>query len=352
MNVIGKSITRILASSAMCAMTAVALVSPNVSAQTAAPGQFPKMTIKLGTVAAGAPFYHLGTIKFVELVKERTGGAVTIQYLPGSQLGNEKELVELVRNGVIEMTTTGTPMLAVFPGWEPIGVMSMPYVWKGDTDEVRLANMLKVARGPIGKEIADKGVKTSGIRALDLAWWAGLQNLVTKSKEVTKVDEIKGMKIRTPDTPIYRAALAAMGAAVTPMAATEVYTAIQLGVVDGMANTPDLLVSMKMQEVNKYLALTGHLAQIQTLVINDKFYQSLSTDLRAIFEKSAIDAGNYQNDLALKGNKEALEKIKAAGVKVDTVNIAEFADKTKNAWKEFEPQFGKGLYERVVAAQQ
>lgn len=352
MNVTEKGIHRMLASSAMCVMTAIALVSSNASGQAAATTTFPKMTIKLGTVAAGAPFYHLGTIKFVELVKERTGGAVNIQYLPGSQLGNEKELVELVRNGVIEMTTTGTPMLAVFPGWEPIGVMSMPYVWKGSSDDVRLANMLKVARGPLGKEIGEKGVKTSGIRALDLGWWAGLQNLVTKSKEVTRVDEIKGMKIRTPDTPIYRAALAAMGAAVTPMAATEVYTAIQLGVVDGMANTPDLLISMKMQEVNKYMALTGHLAQIQALVINDKFYQSLSPELRAIFDKSAIDAGNYQNQLALKGNKEALDKIKAAGVKVDQVNIAEFADKTKNAWKEFEPQFGKGLYERVVAAQQ
>jgi tripartite ATP-independent transporter DctP family solute receptor len=352
MSITAKGIGRFLTSTAMSVFVATTFAPSDVVAQGATPTTFPKMNLKLGTVAAGAPFYHLGTIKFVELVKERTGGAVNIQYLPGSQLGNEKELVELVRNGVIEMTTTGTPMLAVFPGWEPIGVMSMPYVWKGDTDDARLANMLKVARGPIGKEIAEKGVKASGIRSLDLAWWAGLQNLVTKSKEVTKVDEIKGMKIRTPDTPIYRAALAAMGAAVTPMAATEVYTAIQLGVVDGMANTPDLLVSMKMQEVNKYMSLTGHLAQIQSLVINDKFYQSLSPELRAIFDKSAIDAGNYQNELALKGNKEALEKIKAAGVKVDTVNIAEFADKTKNAWKEFEPQFGKGLYERVVAAQQ
>lgn len=352
MEIISKSIARLLTIAAVFGFATIALAPTDSIAQAPAKTNFPKMNLKLGTVAAGAPFYHLGTIKFVELVKERTGGAVNIDYLAGSQLGNEKELVELVKNGVIEMTTTGTPMLAVFPGWEPIGVMSMPYVWKGETDDARLANMLKVARGPIGKEIADKGAKTSGIRSLDLAWWAGLQNLVTRSKEVTRVDEIKGMKIRTPDTPIYRAALAAMGAAVTPMAATEVYTAIQLGVVDGMANTPDLLMSMKMQEVNKYMALTGHLAQIQALVINEKFYQSLSPELRAIFDQAAIDAGNYQNQLALNGNKQALEKIKAAGVKVDVVNLAEFADKTKNAWKEFEPQFGKGLYERVVAAQQ
>ena len=189
------------------------------------------------------------------------------------------------------------------------------------------------------------------MRTLDLAWWAGAQNLATRTKLVTKVEDVKGLKIRTPDTPIYRAALAAMDAAVTPMAWSEVYTALQLGVVDGMANTPDLIYNAKLGEVQKHLALTGHLAQIFAVIINDKFYQGLSPELRAVLEKAAIDAGNYQNDLALKGNEEYLEKLRKQGMTVTPVNVAEFSDRTKNAWKSFEPQFGVGFYEKVVNAQ-
>jgi tripartite ATP-independent transporter DctP family solute receptor len=328
----------------------VTLTPSGAFAQTPAT-PFPKMTIKLGTVAGTQPFYHLGTIRFIELVKERTGGAVEIQYFPKSQLGNEKELMELTRNGVIAMTTGGTPMLAVFPGWEPIGVVAMPYVWKGDDEKSQQTSMIKVMRGPIGREIADKGVKSSGLRALDLVWWAGTQNLVTTAKVVTKVDDIQGLKIRTPDTPIYRLALTALGAKVTPMATTEVYMALKMGVVDGMANTPDLLVSDRIHEVIKHLFFTGHLAQIQAILISDKLYQGFSPALRAIFDQAALEAGDYQNELAVAGNKKALETIKAAGVTVHSVNLAEFQDRTKNAWREFEPQFGQGLYERVVAAQ-
>ncbi len=317
----------------------------------AAAPAFPKMTINLGTVAAGDPFYHKGSLKFAELVKERTQGAVTIQVIPGSQLGNEKDLIEQVKNGVIEMTIGGTPMLSIFPGWGPVGAFSMPYVFKGGDERARFANFIKLARGPIGREIADQGVKASGMRTLDLAWWAGEQNIATRTKMVTKVDDVKGLKIRIADTPIYRAALSELGAAVTPMAWTEVYSALQLGVVDGMTNTPDLIYNAKLGEVQKHLALTGHLAQIFAIIINDKFYQGLAPELRAILQRAAIEAGDYQNTLALSGNAEYLEKLKKQGMTVSPINVAEFADRTKNAWKAFEPQFGVGFYQKVLAEQ-
>jgi tripartite ATP-independent transporter DctP family solute receptor len=325
-----------------------------VQAQTTLPkaaASFPTMTIKLGTVAVGDPFYHLGSLKFAEFVKERTGGAVTIQVFPAGQLGNEKDLMEQVRNGVIEMTIGGTPMLSIFPSWGAVGAFAMPYVFKGNDERERLANFLKVARGPIGRELSEEGSKASGMRALDLAWWAGSQHLTTVSKKVATVTDVRNLKIRTPDTPIYRAALSAMGAAVTPMAWSEVYTALQLGVVDGMANTPDLIFNAKLGEVQKYLALTGHLAQVQAVLINENFYKRLSPELRAVLEKAAIDAGDYQNDLAIRGNDQYLERLKGQGMIVTPVNIAEFQESTKDAWKSFEPSFGKGVYEKILDAQ-
>jgi TRAP-type C4-dicarboxylate transport system substrate-binding protein len=224
-------------------------------------------------------------------------------------------------------------------------------VFKGDNERERLANFLRVARGPIGKEMSEQGSKSSGIRALDLAWWAGTQHLATASKKVSSVADVKNLKIRTPDTPIYRAALSAMGAAVTPMAWSEVYTALQLGVVDGMANTPDLIFNAKLGEVQKYLALTGHLAQVQVVLINENYFKKLSPELQAVLQKAAIDAGDYQNDLAITGNEQYLEKLKAAGMTATVVDLAPFRESTKNAWKSFESTFGKGVYERVIDAQ-
>jgi tripartite ATP-independent transporter DctP family solute receptor len=335
---------------------AAALAFGSLTGLTSASAQsapsFPTMAIKLGTVAVGDPFYHLGSLKFAELVKQRTNGAVTVQVFPAGQLGNEKDLMEQVRNGVIEMTIGGTPMLSIFPSWGAVGAFSMPYVFKGENERERLTNFLKVARGPMGKEIIEQGSKNSGMRSLDLAWWAGSQHLATANKKVTTVPEVKNLKIRTPDTPIYRAALSAMGAAVTPMAWSEVYSALQLGVVDGMANTPDLIYNAKLGEVQKYLALTGHLTQIQTVLINDNFYKKLPPELQSVLQQAAIDAGDYQNDLAIDGNEAYLEKLKVGGMTVTPVKTAEFKDSTKDAWKSFESLFGKGVYERVVAAQQ
>lgn len=313
--------------------------------------EFPDLDIRLGTVAVGDPFYHLGSLRFAELVKERTGGAVEVQIFPGEQLGNEKDLIEQVRSNVIQMTITGSPMLSIFPGWGAIGAFAMPYVFKGDTDETRLANLLKVARGEIGEEINRSGIEASGMRALDMVWWAGVQHLATRTQKVTKVDDITDLKIRTPDTPIYRAALEALGAKVTPMAWTEVYTALQLGVVDGMANTPDLIYNAKLHEVQDYLALTGHLAQIQVVVINEDFYQGLSPALQEILQEAAIEAGDYQNALALEKNPEYLQKLEAEGMTITEVDLEEFAETTRNAWKDFEPTFGEGMYEKIVAAQ-
>ncbi len=346
MSTMSKGIVGLVTSGAILVLAAITVTPCGA----AAAATFPKMNIKLGTVAVGEPFYHRGSVKFSELVKERTAGAVNVQIFPAGQLGNEKDLIEQVKNGVIEMTIASNVLLSVFQGWGPIGVFSMPYIFKGDTEDAQFANYRKVARGPIGREIAEKGVKISGIRALDMAWWDGVQSLATRSKQVTKVDDMKGLKIRTADTPIYRATFEALGAAVTPMAWSEVYTALQLGVVDGMVNTPNIIYNAKLYEVQKYLALTGHLAVVFVVLINDKFYQGLSPELRAIFDKAAVEAGDYQNDLALKGGMEYLEKLKAGGMTVSPVNRAEFAERTKNAWKVFEPQFGKGFYERVVEA--
>ncbi len=315
-----------------------------------AQSKFPKMDVKLGHSGVVDMSYHKGSLKFAELVKERTGGAVTVHVFPANQLGSEKDMLEQVKNGVIHISLTGPSMLGQFQGWGPIGVLGMPYVLKGNSEEELRPKLIKVARGPLMKELNERASKESGIRILDMGWWYGERHLTTKTKQVAHPDDVKGLKIRTMDSPMARAALVALGAATTPMAVAELYAALQLGVVEGQENPLNTIYSHKFYEVQKYVALTGHMAMNLVLVINDKFYQGLSPELQQIFLKSMEEAGNFESEMQIAMNKKNAQDLKDKGMTITAVNKAEFAERTKDAWKQFEPIFGKGFYEKVVEA--
>lgn len=313
--------------------------------------EFPPTVIKLGMVGSTEQTQYQGPLKFAELVSERTGGAVDVQIFPGGQLGNEKDLVEQVKLGIIQMSLPSAGVLAAFQGWEPVGVFGMPYIFEGDTDEEVFPVFLQLARGPIIGETAEKAAATSGIRALDLGWWLGTRQLTTSSRQVQTVDDLQGLKIRTPDAPVQKLAMTALGAAVTPMAFSELYTALQMGVVDGQENPFDTIYAQKFYEVQKYLSLTGHMTMNFGLVINEGFYQSLSPELRDILVQAAHDAGDHLNQLQVQANNDRLALLKEQGMIVTEVDRAAFAEKTKDAWKEFEAGFGPGLYEEIRKAQ-
>ena len=172
----------------------------------------------------------------------------------------------------------------------------MPYVIKTATEEEQLPVLNRLARGPIMQEATAKAPAVSRLRALDPNWFYGMRHLTTGKKQVVKVDDLKGMKISTPDAPLARLPMAALGAAVTPLSMQEVYSALQMGVVDGQENPINTIYTAKLYEVQKYITLTGHQTQNLCAIINEKFYQGLSPELRAIFEKSAIEAADYQSD--------------------------------------------------------
>ncbi len=312
---------------------------------------FPKMEIRLGHTANTDLNYHKGSVKFADLVKERTNGQVTVTVYPNSQLGNEKDVTEQVKSGVTQMATVGAAIVASFQGWEPIGVFSLPYVMKGNTEEEQYQNFIKLARSPMMKDIAETAAKTSGIRALDYSWWYGFRHLTTKNKQVVKPEDVKGLKIRTPDAPIHKVALQTLGASVVGMGFAELYSALQMGVVDGQENPAQTIYTNKFYEVQKYLNLTGHMTQHQFLLINDKFYQGLSPELRKILDQAAIDAGEYQSKLQLADNKQSVEDLKAKGMVVSEIDRADWADKTKDAWKQFQPGITQALVDKVKQAQ-
>jgi tripartite ATP-independent transporter DctP family solute receptor len=320
-----------------------------IACGTASAATFPKTNIRFAhTGVPGIPF-HEGVERFAQLLKERTGGAVTVQIFPASQLGSEKDFVEQVKTGVIEMALTGPMNIAVYDGWGPVGVLAMPYIIQGNTEEELGRKLVKLTRSPLFvTEIGEKAATASNIRCVDMGWWFGERHLTTSKKQVTKPEDVKGLKIRTMDTPVAKSAMAALGAATVPMAVAELYTALQMGVVDGQENPFNIIYNRKFHEVQKYLALTGHMAMNLVIIIHEKFYQKLPPELQQVLVKAAMDAGDYQSDLTLKVNKKNLQDLKDKGMVVTEVNRAEFAKATKDAWKEFESLFGKGMYEKIV----
>jgi TRAP-type transport system periplasmic protein len=342
--------TKAAAPAAPAAAAPAATTAP-AAAPAAAAVTFPKMDVKLGHGGVLDMSYHKGAVKFSELMKERTGGNVNVQVFPNSQLGSEKDMLEQVKNGVIQISLTTPVMLANYEGWGQIGVTAMPYIFKGDTDEDQLPALMKLMRGPIFKDVNDKAAKISGIRGLDLGWWYGTRNLTNKTKEIKTADDIKGLKIRTMDAPIARGALDALGASTTPMAVAELYSAMQMGVVDGQENPYNTTYASKYYEVQKYLASTGHMSMTVLMVTGEKWFQSFTPEQQAVIVKAMQDAGDYQSDIQVKMNAQNLKDLQDKGMVFSKPDKAQLAEKTKDVYKQFSNLFTADFYNQVKAAQ-
>jgi tripartite ATP-independent transporter DctP family solute receptor len=330
----------------LVALLTVTALSPALAAAPA----YPKMDIKFAHAGVPGQPQTMGIDRFAELVKKRSGGAINVQVFPGNQLGSDRDLLEQIKNGTIQLNLSNVVLLANFPGWGPIGVVCMPYIVKGNTEEELSRNMTRFVRGPVFKEINDQASQQSGIRIMDMSWWFGERHLTTKTKQVAKPEDLKGLKIRTMDSPLGKAALASLGASTTPLDIGELYTALQMGVVEGQENPVNNIFARKFFEVQKYLTLTGHMVANHIMVTNDKWYQGLQPDVRELLDKAMADAGEYNNDITMKANQKGIQDLKDKGMIVTTINRAEFAEKTKDTWREFESSFGKGVYEKVKAA--
>ncbi len=297
------------------------------------------IVIKLGNVQATADIVQTGLKKFADLVAERTKGQIQVQIFPASQLGTEQELLEGVQLGTVHMFEGSTGAVGRFlPDLE---AFAAPYIWRD------LDHMLKVVRGPIGQELAERLVKAKGMRVLDFGWLFGNRYLTTKNKAIYKPEDLKGMKIRVQPTAIYLETIKAMGANPTTMDFKEVYLGLQSGVIDGQENPPFVIYNNKFFEVQKFLMLTAHITQNQAIVINDKFYQGLSPEYRRILTEAAIEAGNFQNDLVLKSEKADLDRLKEKGMTIVQPDVKAFREATKDVWKKVSEKWEPGLYERI-----
>ncbi len=231
-------------------------------------------TLKLGTVtpAVGDRLIEACLI-FKNYVEEKTGGAVVIELYPASQLGGEREMLEALQMGTLEMASlTNGP----FPNFaKDVLVFDIPFIFPNDT----VAH--KVLDGPFGDKLREKILADTGVRCLGFAE-NGFRHFTTTKTPIRVPEDVKGLKIRVMENPAHMAMIRELGGIPTPMAFAELYTALAQGVVDGQENPISLIESMRYYEVQKYLTLDGHLYCPYLLMIGEDVWRQLTPEQQKI----------------------------------------------------------------------
>ncbi len=240
---------------------------------------------------------------FKKLAEERTNGAVKIEVYPNSQLYKDKEEMEALQLGSVQMLA---PSLAKFGplGVKQFEVFDLPYIFD-DYDQLH-----KVTLGPVGQSLLKK-LEPKGI--LGLAYWDNGFKVMSANKPLRVPEDCKGLKMRIQSSKILEAQMRALKAIPQVMAFSEVYQALQTGVVDGTENPPSNLYTQKMHEVQKYVTLTDHGYLGYAVIVNKKFWEGLPADIRTQLESAMADATTFANDIAKKKNDEDMAAVKASG---------------------------------------
>ena len=240
---------------------------------------------------------------FKKLAEERTKGAVKVEVYPNSQLYKDKEELEALQIGAVQMLA---PSLSKFGplGVKEFEVFDLPYIFP--SREVLRA----VTEGPVGQSLMRK-LEAKGIRGLGI--FDNGFKIMTANSPVRLPGDVKGLKLRIQSSKVLDAQMRALGALPQSMAFSEVYQALQTGVVDGTENTPSNTYTQKVHEVQKYGAVTNHGYIGYALITNKKFWDGLPADLRATLEGAANESVRFANAIAQQENDDALAAMKASG---------------------------------------
>ena len=261
------------------------------------------IVIKFSHVVAVDTPKGKGAEYFKKLAEERTKGRVKVEVYPNSSLFKDGEEMEALQLGSVQMLA---PSLAKFGplGVREFEVFDLPYVFDD------YADLHKVTGGPVGAGLMKK-LESKGI--VGLAFWDNGFKVMSANKPIRTPADYKGLKMRIQSSKVLGDEMKALGAIPQVMAFSEVYQALQTGVVDGTENTPSNFYTQKMQEVQKYLALSDHGYIGYALITNKKFWDGLPADIRTMLEGAVKEATTYANNIAQKENDDALEAVRKSG---------------------------------------
>ena len=285
-----------------------------------------------------------GAERFKQLAEERSKGRVKVEIYPNSQLYKDKEELEALQLGSVQMLA---PSLAKFGplGAREFEVYDLPFMFS-DTPAFRA-----VTEGPVGQALLAK-LEPKGIKGL--AYWDNGFDVMTSNKPLHHVADVKGLKLRIQSSKVLEANMRSLGALPQVMAFSELYQGLQSGVVDGCENTPSNVYTQKLYEVQKLVTVSNHGHIAYAVVVNKKFWDGLPADIRSVLDSAMRDATTYANAIADTENRDALDKIRASGKStVYTLNAAETSEWKKAMFvvhKEMEDRVGKDTIQTMHRA--
>ncbi|MGE4296897.1 MAG: DctP family TRAP transporter solute-binding subunit [Desulfovibrionaceae bacterium] len=307
-----------------------------------APAFAGNVVIKLGHIAEPVHPYGKGADYFANLVKEKTKGEVDVRVFPSSQLGGQKDLIEGLIFGTIDMALVGTAVLGQFQ--PQISLFDLPFLFK---DRAHAYKSLDTVGMDLGKPMEAKGIKLLGYME------NGIRHLTNNVREVKTPADMKGLKIRVMTNKIYIEMMKALGASPTPMAFGELYSAMQQGTVDGQENPSAHIWTKRFFEVQKYASLTAHAYAPEPVVISMITWAKLTPAQRTAIQEAANEAVAWQRKLSEEQDSEYWDKIKATGkITVTEVDRAPFIAATKPVYDMFADQVGADNIKRIEALAQ
>ena len=275
--------------------------------------------LTLGHGAAPGNPRHEASVKFADVVKAKSNGRIEVQVAPSAQLGDDAAMVTALRTGAIDMTANSQGAVAnAVPEYAAFG---MPFMFSNP------AQAFKVLDGPLGKELAEKSAE-KGMIVLGY-WDNGIRQMTNSKRPINKVEDMKGLKMRTPPDATLVDIMQALGAEAQQIKFAELYVALQQGVVDGQENPLVNIHSSKLYEVQKYLAMTNHQFQMTPFLMSKRTWDKLSEADRKIVQEAAAEATALQRKLSQEADDKLLADLKAKGVQVTIVDKSAFAKATE-----------------------
>lgn len=299
-----------------------AFVGTGESAATSAPVKV-KYSVTFpstGTQAEGAK--RLG-----ELIAEKSDGRMIMEFYPSSQLGDKIATMEGMINGSIEMTECAATDLSSFNTmWS---VFSLPYLWDSGKQAVNTMMDSRV------QKVLDADMESNGF--IIIAWTdLGSRSVMNNKRAVTTPEDMRGLKIRCMEDPVLAAAMNAMGCIATPLAFSEVYTGLQQGTIDGVENALPVLLANGYDELAKYISLTEHFTIPDPVFVSKMWFDRLSEENKqALLEAGKAYTDEWNNKIWANATEEALAELKSAGVAINEVDKAAFANATKGVVEDF-----------------
>jgi len=285
-----------------------------------------------------------GVEYFRKLVEERSRGRVKVEVYPNSQLYKDKEELEALQLGSVQMLAPSVSKFGPM-GLKAFEVFDLPYLF-GNYDAVH-----EVTHGPVGRSMLER---LASYGMVGLAFWDNGFKEFTANRPLRRPEDFRGLKMRVKSSKVLEAQMRALGAIPQVLAFSDVYQALQTGVVDGAENTPVNIYTQKFHEVQKVLSMSHHGYDAYVIVVNRKFWDSLPPDVRALLEQAMIDATRYVDGISAQAEVDAIDAIRRSG-RIQVVNLtAEERLSLKEAmqpvYRQMEGRIGADVVASVRAA--